>query len=68
MIVDKEKIDFIRAKKQISVADLKRKGVTQGNLNSIYAKRSLRPETIGKIAEILGVDIEEILKNKSSTV
>lgn len=62
MRIDKRKVELIRARNQISVSDLKRKGVSQGNLNSLYNNRSMLPETVGKIAKALGVDVKDIVQ------
>ena len=39
-------------------------GLTQGNLNAIWNNRSMKPETVGKIARALDVDVTEILLNE----
>lgn len=64
MRVSKDKVNLIRARKCISVADLRERGLTQGNLNAIWNGRSMFPETVGKIARALEVDVTEILADK----
>ena len=64
MKVDKEKFLLARARKCLSVPDLKNAGLTQGNLNAIWNERSMKPETVGKIARVLGVDVTEIISNE----
>ena len=64
MKVDKEKFLLARARKCLSVLDLKNAGLTQGNLNSIWNERPMKPETVGKIARVLGVDVTEIISNE----
>ena len=61
MKVDKEKVMIIRARNCQSTSDLRKAGLTDGNLNAIWNNRSMRPETVGKIAKVLGVDVTEIL-------
>lgn len=61
MKVDKNKVEIARARKCLSVSDLRKAGLSQGNLNSIWNGRSMKPETVGKIAKALGVDVTEIL-------
>ena len=61
MKVNKEKVMLIRARNCQSVSDLRKAGLTDGNLNAIWNNRSMRPETVGKIAKALGVDVTEIL-------
>lgn len=62
MKVSKAKISLIRARKCMSTEDLRKAGLTQGNLNSIWNNRNMKPETVGKIARALGVDVTEILE------
>lgn len=64
MKVDKNKVLVIRARNCISIADMRNAGLTQGNLNAIWNQRSMRPETVGKIARALNVDVSEILLNE----
>ena len=64
MKVDKNKVLVARARNCISVADMRNAGLTQGNLNAIWNQRSMRPETVGKIARALNVDVTEILLNE----
>ena len=52
---------LIRARNCQSVSDLRKAGLTDGNLNAIWNNRSMRPETVGKIAKALGVDVTEII-------
>ena len=64
MKVDKNKVLIARARNCMSVADMRNAGLTQGNLNAIWNQRSMRPETVGKIARALNVDVSEILLNE----
>ena len=64
MKVDKNKILIARARKCMSVTDMRNAGLTQGNLNAIWNGRSMKPETVGKIAKVLDVDVTEILLNE----
>lgn len=64
MKVDKNKVLVARARNCMSVNDLREAGLTQGNLNAIWNNRSMRPETVGKIARALNVDVTEILANE----
>ena len=64
MRVDKQKVLLARARKCMSVTDMRNAGLTQGNLNAIWNNRSMKPETVGKIARALDVDVTEILLNE----
>ena len=63
MKLNKQKIMLIRARKCMSASDMRKAGLTQGNLNSIWNQRPVKPETAGKIAKVLGVDVTEILED-----
>ena len=63
MKLSKQKILLIRARKCLSVPDMKKAGLNAGDLNAINAGRAVRPETAGKIAAALGVDVTEILED-----
>lgn len=64
MKVDKDKVLIGRARNCQSVSDLLDAGVTKGNLNSISSGKSMKPETVGRIAKALKVDVTEILATK----
>lgn len=62
MRISKAKFDVIRARKCLSVRTLKEIGVTEGILNSIRQNRQMRPENVGKLANILGVAVEDLIE------
>ena len=64
MRIDKNKVSLWRARRCLSISDLRSRGLSQGNLNSIWNGRSVKPETAGKIAKALEVDVTEILADK----
>lgn len=64
MRIDKSKFQIWRARRCMSNADLKAAGVTPGNLNAIWNGRSMLPETVGKVARALKVDVTEILSEE----
>ena len=61
MIIDKSKVDLIRARKCVSIADLVEAGIPAGTLNAMWNHSNVRPETAGRLANALGVDVEEII-------
>ena len=63
MYIDKRKINYQRALHCVSSADMRNAGVTQGNMNSIWNHKSMRPETVGKIARALKCDVLDIIEN-----
>ena len=57
MKLNKEKFTLARARtKEIEAA-----GIPRGTLCTAMSGKSVRPETIGKIARALGVDVTEII-------
>ena len=61
MKIDKTKYELAKARACISSQDIIAAGVPRGTLSRIY-RDNLRPETAGKIAKILGVDVTEIIE------
>lgn len=59
MKVDKGKLDIMRARKLLKLADL---GVSKVTLARINAGQDLKPYTVGKIAQALGCDVTEIVE------
>ena len=45
----------------MSQGDFEKAGIPRGTLNRAMNERSVMPETIGKIAKALGVDVTEII-------
>ena len=62
MKADREKISLIMARTCTGMASLTQKAnMPRSTVNKVIAGKSVRPETIGKIAKALQVDISEIL-------
>lgn len=62
MIIDRDKVRMIMAKKNISFNYLVEKGITK---NLFLKSRELctnRTTTVHKLAKVLGVEVDEILK------
>lgn len=64
--VDRKKIDIARARACIKYKDLIKNGIPKGTLSRALNGYDLRPETIGRIAKALGVDVTEILLEERS--
>ena len=58
MIVDKRKLDVIRAQKQIRPNEM---GVSKHTIKRINDGLDLKPYTVGKLASALGVDVVDII-------
>lgn len=62
MKIDREKYLLARANACMSIKDLVAAGIPRDTLYRAERK-NVRPETAGKIADALGVDVTEIIEN-----
>lgn len=62
MKINKEKYLLARAKACKGLKELVAAGIPRGTLNGVL-KGEVRPETAGKIARALGVDVTEIIED-----
>lgn len=63
MKLDRKKFDLARARACITQKGFESQGVAKGTLCRAMGEKNVKPETIGKIAKALGVDVTEILKD-----
>lgn len=63
MKLDREKFSIARARACIGQKDFEKAGVPKGTLCRAMSGRNLKPETIGKLAKALDVDVTEILED-----
>lgn len=63
MKIDKEKYMLARARACMGTKDLVSAGIPRGTLSKIF-REDIRPETAGKIAKALGVDVTEIIETE----
>lgn len=64
MKIDKEKYMLARARACMGTKDLVNAGIPRGTLSKI-SREDIRPETAGKIAKALGVDVTEIIETEN---
>lgn len=65
MKADREKLEIAMARACMNADSLsKAAGMPRPTLNNVITGRSARPDTIGRIAKALGIDVMEILENK----
>ena len=64
MKIDREKYLLARANACMSIKDLVAAGIPRDTLYRAERK-NVRPETAGKIAEALGVDVTEIIETEN---
>lgn len=63
MKADINKLKIAMARACLSTAALTKKAnMPRATINGVISGRSVRPETIGKVAVALGVDVTEIIK------
>lgn len=64
MKIDKNKISFIMAERDLYQKDLaERASMSRGNLSAIINGKNCQPRTAFRIAKALGVDVVEILED-----
>ena len=63
MRIDKKKFDLAKARACKSTKDLITAGIPQGTLCRVYRNNG-KPETAGRIAKALGVDVTEIIETE----
>ena len=61
MKLNKNKFDIARARACKGTKELEGEGSARGTLCRLMAGRNARPETIGRIAKALGVDVTAII-------
>lgn len=64
MKLDRKKYMLARARACMGQKDLEAAGISKGTLCRIVGGGDMRPETAGKIAKALGVDVTEIIKTE----
>ncbi len=62
MKLDRQKYMIARARACMGQKDLEAAGISKGTLCRAMSGKGLKPETAGKIAKALGVDVTEIIE------
>jgi len=62
MIIDKAKYEIALANACLSKKDLETQGIAKGTLNNIHHGKDLLPKTVGKVAAVLNVKAEDLVK------
>lgn len=62
MKINRQKYEIARARACKGSKDIVAAGVPKGTLCRVIGGEDVRPETIGKIAKALGVDVTEIIE------
>ena len=61
MKISSKKIEIVMARGCISVNDIVKAGMPKPTYDRLRISESARPETVGKLAKILGCDVTDIL-------
>lgn len=61
MKLNRSKFELAKARTCKGTKDLVEAGITRGTLCTAVSGKNMRPETIGRIARALGVDVTEII-------
>lgn len=64
MFLNRNKLNILMAKKELSVAKLAQLyGVSRSRMNVIINSRNLSPATVGRLAKALNVNVEDLLED-----
>lgn len=63
MKISKERLDLAKARACMGTKDLVAAGIPKGTICRV-TREDVRPETAGRIAKALGVDVSEILEEQ----
>lgn len=63
MKINRNKFELARAKTCKGLKELEKTGISRGTLCTAISGKNMRPETIGRIARALGVDVTEIIED-----
>lgn len=63
MKLNRKEFDLARARACMGQKNFEKVGIPKGTLCRAMSGRSLKPETLGKIAKALGVDVTEIIED-----
>ena len=62
--INREKYELARTRACMGQKDLEAAGIPKGTLCRVISGKDTRPETVGRIARALGVDVTEILETE----
>lgn len=64
MKIDPRKLDMLLAERCLSITDLRGKGLSPQTLTRVRRGEAVKPKTIGKLAQGLGVNVADIIKEE----
>lgn len=63
MKLDRKKYELAKARACMKSEDIYKAGIPKGTLCRLINAGNGRPETIGKLAKILGIDVTELIED-----
>ena len=66
MTLDREKVDIILAGQRLSISEFcESAGISRNRFYTVMNSKRVAPKTAGKFAELLGVDVTEIIETEN---
>lgn len=66
MTIDRSKVNIILAKKKITISEFCNKsGISRNRFYTVMNSKNVTPKTAGHIADLLGVDVTEIIETEN---
>lgn len=63
MKLNRQNFDLARARACMGLKDIEKAGIPRGTLTSAMNGKNILPETAGRIAKALGVDVTDIIED-----
>lgn len=64
MKINRKKLDLAKARACMGTKEIEASGFPKGTYCGILQGRDVKPETAGRLAKILGVDVTEIIETE----
>ncbi|MFR1612673.1 MAG: hypothetical protein ACLSUD_04985 [Lachnospiraceae bacterium] len=65
MKINRQKFDLARARACMGPKEIEAAGFPRGTLSTALNSENVRPETAGRLAKALGVDVTEIIEEEN---
>lgn len=65
MKINRQKFDLARARACMGTKEIEAAGFPRGTLSTALNSENVRPETAGRLAKALGVDVTEIIEEEN---
>lgn len=64
MKINRKKLDLAKARECMGIKEIEASGFPKGTYCGILQGRDVKPETAGRLAKVLGVDVTEIIETE----